>query len=137
MNREKTVVPALFETDLEAQITVARGTDNALYKALTESKRRLEKQMTANYRTYEYYYLSKLKDQVVTACEEIKGKAAEGVSAEDVLAEYNKKLEEQKQALLLETSTYKDAVDGTGVKTQIVHEDGKIFYVQNLLWQRC
>ena len=132
---EKTVVPALFETDLEAQITAARGTDNALYKALTESKRRLEKQMTSNYRTYEYYYLSKLKDQVVTACEEIKGKAAEGVSAEDVLAEYNKKLEEQKQALLLETSTYKDAVDGTGVKTQIVHEDGKIFYVQNLLFK--
>ena len=37
--------------------------------------------------------------------------------------------------MLLETSTYKDAVDGTGVKTQIVHEDGKIFYVQNLLFK--
>ena len=133
---EKTEVPVLFEKDLDAKIAAAKGTDNTLYKALTEAKRRLEKQMTANYRTYEYYYLSKLKTQVVTAYEEIVGKTAEGVSAEAILAEYNRQLEEQKQNLLLGSeSAYKDAVDGTGVKTQIVHKDDKIFFVQNLLFK--
>lgn len=132
---EKTVVPALFEDDLAEQIAAARTTDNDLYKALTESKRRLEKQMSANYRNYQYYYLTKLKTQVVTAYEEIVGKTASGVSEAEITAEYEKKLNEQKQALLLGTTKYKDAVDGTGVKTQIVHEDGKTFYVQNLLFK--
>ena len=132
---EKTVVPALFEDDLAEQIAAAKTTDSDLYKALTESKRRMEKQMSANYRTYQYYYLTKLKTQVVTAYEDIIGKQASGVSQAEILAEYQKQLEEQKQALLLESKEYKDAVDGTGVKTQIVHEDGKVFYVQNLLFK--
>ena len=132
---EKTVVPALFEADLAEKIAAVKTTDPDEYKALTESKRRLEKQMATNYRTYQYYYLSKLKTQAVTAYEDIIGKQASGVSQAEILAEYQKQLEEQKQALLLESKEYKDAVDGTGVKTQIVHKDGKIFYVQNLLFK--
>ena len=133
---EKTEVPALFEKDLADQIAAAKAAaDNDLYKALTESKRRLEKQMSANYRSYEYYYLTKLKEQAVTAYEEIVGKAASGVTEAEILAEYQKKLNSQLEDLLLKTSTYEDAVSGTGVKSQIVHEDGKIFYVQNLLFK--
>ena len=59
----------------------------------------------------------------------------QGASSAEVLAEYQKKLEEQKQQLLLGTSEYSDKVSGTGVKTQIVHEDGKVFYVYNLLFK--
>ena len=130
---EKTEPAKLFEVDLEEKISAAKTTDNAEYKALSEAKRRLEKQMAANYRDYEYYYLSKLKTQAVTAYEEIVGKGATGVSQAEILAEYEKRLNEQKQELLLETKEYKDAVSATGVKTQIVHLDDKIFYVQHTL----
>lgn len=128
---ETTVAPALFEVDLEAKIAAA---DKDEAKILKEAKRRLEKQMSANYRSYSYYYLAKLKTQAVTAYEEIVGGAA-SVTSTEIAASYAKKLEEQKQALLLGSKKYKDAVDGTGVKTQIVHEDGKYFYVQNLLFK--
>ena len=132
---EKTEIPELFEVSLEKQIADAKAAgDDALYKTLKEAKRRFEKQMTTNYRTYEYYYLSKLKTQAVTAYEEIVGKAATTTSAE-IQAEYQKKLESQKQALLLGSTTYSSVVDGTGVKTQIVHENDQYFYVQNLLFK--
>ncbi len=132
-DEEKTVVPALFEVDLEAKIAEAKTTDTAEYKALVECKRRLEKQMESNYRSYQYYYLSKLKTQAVTAYEEIVGKKASGVSEAEILAEYNKKLNEQKLDLLLGDKKYSDVSDTSAVKTEIVHEDGKVFYVQNLL----
>lgn len=132
---EKTEIPELFEVSLEKQIADAKAAgDDALYKTLKEAKRRFEKQMSTNYRTYEYYYLSKLKTQAVTAYEEIVGKAATTTSAE-IQAEYQKKLESQKQALLLGSTTYSSVVDGTGVKTQIVHENDQYFYVQNLLFK--
>ena len=132
---EKTEISDLFEVDLQKQIDKARADkDNDLYKALTESKRRLEKQMDSNYRNYEYYYLSKLKTQVVTAYEDIIGKAA-SVNTTDIQAEYAKRKGEQKSALRVGSSTYSDLVSGTGVKTQIVHEDGQYFYVMNLLFK--
>lgn len=132
---EKTEIPELFEVSLEKQIADAKAAgDDTLYKTLKEAKRRFEKQMSTNYRTYEYYYLSKLKTQAVTAYEEIVGKAATTTSAE-IQAEYQKKLESQKQALLLGSTTYSSVVDGTGVKTQIVHENDQYFYVQNLLFK--
>ncbi|MBO4472627.1 MAG: bacterial Ig-like domain-containing protein [Clostridia bacterium] len=131
---EKTVVPDLFEVDLDKQIEEAKTTDATLYKTLKEVKRRLEKQMSSNYRSYEYYYLSALKEQVVTACEEIKGKDA-SVTAAEITAEFTKKLEEQKQALLLGSTKYSDASDASSVKSQIVHKDGKVFYVRNLLFK--
>lgn len=132
---EKTEIPELFEVSLEKQIADAKAAgDDALYKTLKEAKRRFEKQMSTNYRTYEYYYLSKLKTQAVTAYEEIVGKAATTTSAE-IQAEYQKNLESQKQALLLGSTTYSSVVEGTGVKTQIVHENDQYFYVQNLLFK--
>lgn len=132
---EKTEIPELFEVSLEKQIADAKAAgDDALYKTLKEAKRRFEKQMSTNYRTYEYYYLSKLKTQVVTAYEEIVGKAATTTSTE-IQAEYQKNLESQKQALLLGSTTYSSVVEGTGVKTQIVHENDQYFYVQNLLFK--
>ena len=132
---EKTEIPELFEVSLEKQIADAKAAgDDALYKTLKEAKRRFEKQMTTNYRTYEYYYLSKLKTQAVTAYEEIVGKAATTTSAE-IQAEYQKNMESQKQALLLGSTTYSSVVEGTGVKTQIVHENDQYFYVQNLLFK--
>ena len=130
---EKTEIPKLFEVDLDEQIAAAKTTDTARYKALAEAKRRLEKQMTTNYRDYEYYYLSKLKTQAVTACEEIVGKGAKSVTKAEILAEYEKRLNEQKQELLLGSKEYKDAVSGADVKTQIIHKDDKIFYVQHTL----
>ena len=132
-DEEKTVVPALFEVDLEAKIAAAKTDDINEYKALVECKRRLEKQMESNYRSYQYYYLSKLKTQAVTAYEEIVGKTASGVSEAEILAEYNKQLNEQKLDLLLGEKKYSDVSDASSVKTEIVHEDGKVFYVQNLL----
>ena len=132
---EKTEVPALFEVALDAEIAEAKTSDPARYKALTESKRRLEKQMTANYRSYEYYYLAKLKTQVVTAYEEIVGKTATGVSTEEIVAEYTRQLNDQKQELLFGTSKYKEKVDSTAMKTQIVHADGKYFYVHHVLFK--
>ena len=134
---EKTEVPALFEVDLDEQIAAAKTEgDTALYKVLQESKRRLEKQMTSNYRSYEYYYLSKLKTQAVTAYETIIGEG-EGakVSGEEINAEFAKKLESQKQELLLGSSKYSDKTDASGIKEQIVHEDGQVFYVWNLLFK--
>ena len=131
---EKTVEPDLFEVDLDKQIEDAKTTDPTLYKTLKEVKRRLEKQMSSNYRDYEYYYLAALKEQVVTACEEVKGKGA-SVTAAEITAEFNKKLEEQKQALLLGSTKYSDASDASSVKSEIVHEDGKVFYVRNLLFK--
>ena len=129
---EKTVVPDLFEVDLDKQIEAAKTEDATLYKTLKEVKRRLEKQMSSNYRDYGYYYLSALKERVVTAYEEIVGKAASATETE-ITAEFNKKLEEQKQALLLGTSKYSDVSDASSVKSEIVHKDGKVFYVRNLL----
>lgn len=132
---EKTEIPELFEVSLEKQIADAKAAgDDTLYKTLKEAKRRFEKQMSTNYRTYEYYYLSKLKTQAVTAYEEIVGKAATTTSAE-IQAEYQKNMESQKQALLLGSTTYSSVVEGTGVKTQIVHENDQYFYVQNLLFK--
>ena len=130
---EKTEIPVLFEVDLDKRIEDVKTSDSARYKALSEAKRRLEKQMSTNYRNYEYYYLSKLKSQAVTACEEIKGKEAAGVTQAEILAEYQKRLNDQLQELELGTKEYSSAVDGTSVKTQIVHKDDKIFYVQHTL----
>lgn len=130
---EKTEVAKLFEVDLDEQIEAAKKDDPARYKALSEAKRRLEKQMSSNYRTYEYYYLSKLKDQVVTAYEEIVGKTAAGVSEAEILAEYEKRLNDQYLDLLFSISEYSDKAGETAVKTQIVHEDGEVFYVQHVL----
>ena len=131
---EKTVVPDLFEVDLDKQINDAKTADPTLYKTLKEVKRRLEKQMSSNYRDFSYYYLTALKTQAVTACEEIKGKEA-SATAQEITAEFNKKLEEQKQALLLGSTKYSDATDAAKVKSQIVHKDGKVFYVRNLLFK--
>ena len=131
---EKTEIPVLFEKDLEAQINEAKTSDSARYKALSEAKRRLEKQMSTNYRSYEYYYLSKLKTQVVTAYEEIIGKTVTGVTQAEIIAEYEKRLNEQKQELIFGTKEYTDiAEDESGVKSQIVHVDGQVFYVQQVL----
>ena len=131
---EKTEIPDLFEVDLDAQIEAAKADDPTLYKTLKEVKRRLEKQMSSNYREYSYYYLAALKEQAVTAYEEIVGKTA-SVTAAEITAEFNKKLNEQEQALLLGTSKYSDVSDASAVKSQIVHEDGKVFYVRNLLFK--
>ena len=134
-DEEKNEIPALFEKDLEGQIEQAKkDKDNDLYKALSEAKRRLEKQMTANYRSYEYYYLSKLKTQVVTAYEAIVGEKAT-VDTADITAEFEKKSKEQKSALAIGTTSYSDIVGGTDVKSQIVHENGQYFYVMNLLFK--
>ena len=131
---EKTEVPALFEVDLDKQIEDARTTDATLYKTLKEVKRRLEKQMSSNYRDYAYYYLVELKEQAVTAYEEIVGSAASATAAE-ITAEFNKKLDEQKQALLLGTTKYSSVSDPASVKSQIVHEESKVYYVRNLLFK--
>jgi len=132
---EKTEVPKLFEVNLAEEIAAVKTTDSARYKALSEAKRRLEKQIGANYRNYEFYYLAKLKTQVVAAYEEIVGEDSSTVSEAQLIEEYQKRLEEQKQALLLGSTDYRSAMNGTDVKTQIVHEDGKVFYVYNLLFK--
>ncbi len=126
---EKTVVPALFENDLEEKIAAA---DKDEAKILKEAKRRLEKQMTTNYRSYQYYYLAKLKTQVVTAYEEIVGGAA-SVTLAEINEYYAEKLAEQVEQLTLKAKKYSEIAEGADVKTQIVHEDGQYFYVQNLL----
>ena len=131
---DATKLPKLFEKDIEEQIEAARkASDKALYNALKEARFRLEKQMSSNYRTYEYYYLTKLKSQASTTYEEmLEDKAA--VSDAEVLAEYAKKVEAQQQALTIGTTDYSDAVSGSSAKTQIVHEaDGSTIYVWNLL----
>ena len=130
---EKTEVAKLFQVDLDEQIAAAKKDDPDRYKALLEAKRRLEKQMSSNYRTYEYYYLSKLKDQVVTAYEEIVGKSASGVTQAEILAEFEKRLNEQALDLRFGISAYGDKTEATSVKSQIVHEDGEVFYVQHVL----
>ena len=90
--------------------------------------------MDTNYREYSYYYLTKLKTQVVSTVEESIGKTA-SVSGADILEKYEKDLEDQKNALVLATKTYSDAIDGTNQKTEIVHKDGQYFYVQHVLFK--
>ena len=131
---EDTTLPALFEVDLEAKIAEAKSEDPALYKVLKEAKRRFEKQLDENYRTYEYYYLSKLKAQAVTAYEEYVSKDAETVSSEEIVEEFNKKLESQLEKLNLGTSKYSDILDD-GIADQIVRGDDEYFYVYNLLFK--
>ena len=126
--------PIRFEVDLENQIKAARAEkDKPTYTRLETARDRLKNLLDANYRDYDYYYLSKLKSQAVTACEEMIGSSAAAVTEAEIDALYNKKVEAQKQALLLGTTKYSEVSDASSVKTQIVHEDGKVFYVRNLV----
>ncbi len=132
---ETTELPALFEVDLDQKIADAKAAgDNDTFKALKEAKRRMEKQMETNYRTFSYYYLTQLKTQAIDTVEESIGKTA-SVTGADILEKYTKELEDQKNALVLGTTTYSSAIDGTGEKTQIVHKDGEYFYVQHVLFK--
>ena len=132
------VEDARFEVELERKIKLAKDgnettePDLELYKVLKEAKRRLEKQLDANYRTYDYYFLEELKSQVVSAYEDLFVEDAEA-SEEAIVQAYNEKIASQTEALRLGTKTYKDIADSADVKTQIVHEDGGYFYVGNLL----
>ena len=132
---EDTELPELFEIELDKKIADAKTAgDTDAFKALKEAKRRLEKQMETNYRDYPYYYLTKLKTQAVSTVEEAIGKTA-SVTGADILEKYEKDLEDQKNALVLGTKKYSEAIDGTSQKTEIVHKDGKYFYVQHVLFK--
>ena len=131
---DETTLPDRFEVDLDKQIADAKTGDPALFKVLKEAKRRLEKQMDANYRTYDYYYLAKLKSQVTTTYEEMISKDV-GATAAEISAEFAKKQTEQKKDLLIGTSKYKDVSSADNVKSQIVHKDEQVFYVRHLLFK--
>lgn len=143
---EKTEVAERFELALEKQIAEAKDgnpeegiePDTALYKVLKEAKRRMETWLEENYRTYDYYYLSYLKTQAISAYEKTITDAVEITDA-DVEKEYNERLNAQAAALWTGTTTY-NSIFGDTAKTiaagkqQIVHPaDGKIYYVQHIL----
>lgn len=127
----------LFEKTMAEDIKKAKEDGKVdEWKALKEAKRRLEKQMNTNYRSYDYYYLVQLKSQAVTAYEDTLSDAVT-VSNDDITAKYNELLASQKEALIVGTGKYKDIANGSGINTQIIHEQNGegYFYVQNILFK--
>ena len=124
-----------FEVSLEADIAAARTEDPEEYKILKEAKRRLEKSFEANYRSYDYYYLSRLKTEVTNAVEE---KQTEGLEAsgEEIATKYAEMAAEQREKLISDPDSYETTAESSSdYKTQIVHTDEGFFYVQHVLFK--
>jgi len=132
---EEVTEVTLFEKTLEADKTAAKASDIEEYKILVEAERRMNKSLENNYRTMDYYYLSKLKTEVVNMVEEMQAEDLKATGAE-IQAEYDKNKADQKAKLLVDDSDYASTItDAEKSKTQIVHTDEGYFYVQHVLFK--
>ena len=128
-------VPARFEETLNADIEKAQTSDVSEYKILKEVKRRLEKSFESNYRSYDYYYLSKLKTEVVNEVEANVADAAKTATLAEITAKYEADVKDQLAQLKVDSSTYKDTISGADFATQLVHTDDGYFYVRHVLFK--
>lgn len=133
---EDVTVPDLFEVKLATSIEDAQEAENdEEYAILKEAKRRLDKYMKEQYRTFAYYYLSALEDEVETAVEEVLV-ANVAVTDDEIAAEYQDRLASERETLLSEGG-YADKLKENPYTT-IVHDDADegYFYVQHILFKQ-
>ncbi|MBP5404484.1 MAG: bacterial Ig-like domain-containing protein [Clostridia bacterium] len=128
-------VQARFEETLKADIEKAQAEDVGEYKILKEAKRRLEKSFESNYHSYEYYYLSSLKTQVVNEVEEDVAEAVKTATLQEITEKYEADVKDQLAALKVDSSSYGDTISGADFATQLVHTDDGYFYVRHVLFK--
>ena len=129
-------LPELFLTNYEADLAAANEADDTKeVKALTESMFRFKKSLKDNYRTFEYYYLVQLKEQVKAEVEDMQEATVLEPTDDAIIKEYNDVITSQIEELKIDKSKYESNLsDKEKFKSQIVHTDGKYFYVQHVLF---
>lgn len=132
---EDDTVAARFEDTLNADIEKAQTADVSEYKILKEAKRRLEKSFETSYRSYDYYYLNKLKTEVVNEVEANIADGAKSATEAEIIAKYEADVKDQLASLKVDSSTYKDTISGSDFATQLVHTDDGYFYVRHVLFK--